>query len=70
MGLDTLWDTCLVELDIKYTVRVHDLLILMGRNMTQQKSLPISIWCGTSREVSVLLVQSLHVSDSILNNRE
>lgn len=63
VGLDTLQDKCLVELDTEKNIniiRMHDVLILMGRSIAQQRSLPIRIWCGTSREVFDLLRRSLH----------
>eukprot|EP00253_Pinus_taeda_P008696 PITA_08696 len=62
VALQNLQDKCLVELDTgkEKIMRMHDLLVVMGRNIAQQRSLPIRIWCGTFREIFDLLEQSLY----------
>ena len=68
VGLETLKDKCLVEVDSENIIRMHDHLQLMGRNIAQKISMPVRIWCGTSETVYNLLEQSLYVSASIVRN--
>ena len=68
VGLETLQDKCLAEVDSENIIRMHDHLQLMGRNIAQETSMPVRIWCGTSETVYNLLEQSLYVSASIVPN--
>ena len=66
MGLRNLENKCLLQVDIENKIKMHDHIRDLGRNITEEESMPLHGWQQQTNNADDLLERSLCVSYSII----